>query len=297
MVKYLISKNPMKERRVWAQYYNIHILLQRCISKFIHNRRMIVMINFVNNGTDLEVLNKSFESMPLEQQQELSKALKRDGLVLVDVQVRGKHGVYTRKQWKKASDVKGGATKAASNNADAVGKDFSATVDSAGTKLEKEAHNLCVDRLKSEGVNLKNDNEVSNELAGYAMELKERGTTRQEKKHYSELANLINNWSGEYSAPTEDKKSTHNTGSTSDTSKETKAAVSDLRKQHGADKVMAAAKAAGISWKENSNAGINWMRCAMAIAKSSDKMQAVNDTLVGKTPKAGKHLTSGLSSK
>lgn len=250
-----------------------------------------MMINFVNNGTDLEVLNKSFESMPLEQQQELSKALKRDGLVLVDVQVRGKHGVYTRKQWKKASDVKGAAAKAAGNNADAVGKDFSATVDSAGTKLEKEAHNLCVGRLKSEGVNLKNDNEVSNELAGYAMELKESGTTRQEKKHYRELANLINNWSGEYSAPTEDKKSNQSTGSTGDTSKETKAAVSDLRKQHGADKVMAAAKAAGISWKENSNAGINWMRCAMAMAKSSDKMQAVNDTL------AGKHLTSGLSSK
>lgn len=61
---------------------------------------------FVNNGTDLEVLNKSYESMPLEQQEELAKALKKDGLVLVDVQVNGKHGVYTRKQWKKASDVK-----------------------------------------------------------------------------------------------------------------------------------------------------------------------------------------------
>ena len=65
-----------------------------------------MVTQFVNNGTDLEVLNKSYESMPLEQQEKLAKALKKDGLVLVDVQVNGKHGVYTRKQWKKASDVK-----------------------------------------------------------------------------------------------------------------------------------------------------------------------------------------------
>lgn len=65
-----------------------------------------MITQFVNNGTDLEVLNKSYESMPLEHQEELAKALKKDGLVLVDVQVNGKHGTYTRKQWKKASDVK-----------------------------------------------------------------------------------------------------------------------------------------------------------------------------------------------
>ena len=65
-----------------------------------------MITQFVNKGTDLEVLNKSYESMPLEQQEELAKALKKDGLVLVDVQVNGKHGTYTRKQWKKASDVK-----------------------------------------------------------------------------------------------------------------------------------------------------------------------------------------------
>jgi len=64
-----------------------------------------MITQFVNKGTDLEVLNKSYESMPLEQE-ELAKALKKDGLVLVDVQVNGKHGTYTRKQWKKASDVK-----------------------------------------------------------------------------------------------------------------------------------------------------------------------------------------------
>lgn len=67
---------------------------------------MSISINFVDRNSDLDTLNKSYESLPVEQQQELEKALKKDGLVLVDVQVQGKHGVYTRKQWKKASDVK-----------------------------------------------------------------------------------------------------------------------------------------------------------------------------------------------
>lgn len=36
----------------------------------------------------------------------------------------------------------------------------------------------------------------------------------------------------------------------------------------GKDQLMAAAKQAGISWKENPNAGINWMRAAMAISSA-----------------------------
>ena len=80
-----------------------------------------MVTQFVNNGTDLEVLNKSYESMPLEQQEELAKALKKDGLVLVDVQVNGKHGVYTRKQWKKASDVKKDEGKSSKGAPDTMG--------------------------------------------------------------------------------------------------------------------------------------------------------------------------------
>lgn len=80
-----------------------------------------MITQFVNKGTDLEVLNKSYESMPLEQQEELAKALKKDGLVLVDVQVNGKHGVYTRKQWKKASDVKKNKGKSSKGAPDTMG--------------------------------------------------------------------------------------------------------------------------------------------------------------------------------
>lgn len=78
------------------------------------------MMNFVDNGIDLEVLNKSYESMPLEQQEELAKALKKDGLVLVYVQVKGKHGTYTRGQWKKASDVKKDEEKSSKGAKDAA---------------------------------------------------------------------------------------------------------------------------------------------------------------------------------
>lgn len=46
-----------------------------------------------------------------------------------------------------------------------------------------------------------------------------------------------------------------------------KAYIQNLVKTHGKDNVIAAAKAAGITWTANDNPGINWMRCSMAINK------------------------------
>jgi hypothetical protein len=72
--------------------------------------------------------------------------------------------------------------------------------DSNKVKLEKEAHNLCVDRLKSEGVNLKDVDAVSKELNTFALELKEKiknNMTKKEKNHYDDLHNTILNWSGD----------------------------------------------------------------------------------------------------
>lgn len=49
---------------------------------------------------------------------------------------------------------------------------------------------------------------------------------------------------------------------------DTKKAVTDLLASgKSRDDIMSAAKAAGITWKENDNAGINWMRASMAIQK------------------------------
>ena len=53
---------------------------------------------FVNRGSDLDILKSMYDSNPTE---DLEKALKKEGLTLMDVEVKGKHGVYHRKQWVK----------------------------------------------------------------------------------------------------------------------------------------------------------------------------------------------------
>lgn len=60
------------------------------------------MFNFVNAGTDDRVLKSMNAETPSE---ELSKAMNKMGLVQRDIQVRGKHGSYTRKQWVKANEA------------------------------------------------------------------------------------------------------------------------------------------------------------------------------------------------
>lgn len=65
----------------------------------------IGMNQFIDGGSDVELL-KSLAGDGRYDGDELSKALNRSGLVQVQTQVQGKHGTYTRMQWKKASDVK-----------------------------------------------------------------------------------------------------------------------------------------------------------------------------------------------
>ncbi|MCM1216814.1 MAG: hypothetical protein NC548_20125 [Lachnospiraceae bacterium] len=69
---------------------------------------LIGMNQFVNGGSD-EGLLKSLAADPnYADSEELAKALKKEGLVQVQTTVNGKHGTYTRMQWKRASDVKSG---------------------------------------------------------------------------------------------------------------------------------------------------------------------------------------------
>ena len=60
------------------------------------------MFNFVNTGLDERILKSLDVEHPSE---ELVKAMNRSGLVQREVQVRGKHGAYIRKQWVRAGEV------------------------------------------------------------------------------------------------------------------------------------------------------------------------------------------------
>lgn len=60
------------------------------------------MINFVNKGTDEAIL----KSLPTENcDDDLVKAMNKQGMVQKEVQVRGKNGTFTRKQWVRASEA------------------------------------------------------------------------------------------------------------------------------------------------------------------------------------------------
>ena len=58
--------------------------------------------NFKETGLDTQVLENMNAVTPSE---DLSKALKKEGLVQKDVTVQGKNGTYTRKQWVRASEA------------------------------------------------------------------------------------------------------------------------------------------------------------------------------------------------
>lgn len=64
----------------------------------------MVDTSFVNRGSD-DTLVKSLQEQGLVPE-ELSKAIDKSKLVQVEIQVQGKNGTFTRKQWKKAGDVK-----------------------------------------------------------------------------------------------------------------------------------------------------------------------------------------------
>lgn len=59
------------------------------------------MISFVNTGLDEQIL----KSMPVEDvSEDLEKAMNKQGMVQKEVQVKGKNGTFTRKQWVRASE-------------------------------------------------------------------------------------------------------------------------------------------------------------------------------------------------
>lgn len=63
-----------------------------------------------------------------------------------------------------------------------------------------------------------------------------------------------------------------------------KAKVKSLSETMGKDQLMATAKQAGITWKENSNPGINWMRAAMAMSSALKSNPGALDSAQGAQP-------------
>jgi len=248
-----------------------------------------MITQFVNNGTDLEVLNKSYESMPIEQQEEIAKALKKDGLVLVDVQVNGKHGVYTRKQWKKASDVKKDKGKSstkekkeepASNNdkqdngnnpyPDYVNKTHVGVPKTHSSTYFNE--NNAIEFAKQLHDNGATNIEISSSVDGWG-QTKYRVAWDKEEKKQSNVKTA--NKPAKVATPSKAKQDSSSNVSVPKTKADIQSMIASGKSRND---IIELAKKSGISWKENDHEGINWMRCCMALtASNKTKVDSTNN--------------------
>lgn len=155
------------------------------------------MLNFINTGLDETTL----ESVkPYTQDNDLIKAMSKQGLVQKEVTVQGKGGTFTRKQWVRAVEEQTNPRQKAKQD------------EPAGKQTAKQ---------DEPDTGSKTSTDLNEFLSGKTL----NGKTPK--------AGI----------------------------------VSVLSSGVSRNDLMSAAKAAGVTWKENANEGINWMRASMAIQK------------------------------
>ena len=238
--------------------------------------------NFINTGLDDQILKSLNAETPDE---DLQKAMNKQGLVQKEIQVKGKNGqVFTRKQWVKAGeDQKSGQS----------GKDTND--EQIPHKITGKNMDDLVENLKQKGFELDSADRHSPQ---------DSVTLYKDKKEYTATFNKYNDGGVEVigikpsstsskatedqpnnteNSPAKDKgKFNHMTG-TYDKPKSTmiedyfsgnhshddgkKAVIDLLGKGYTRSDLMEQAKKSGITWKESDHEGINWMRASMAIQK------------------------------
>lgn len=143
------------------------------------------MLNFINTGLDEATLESV---QPYTHDNDLIKAMSKQGLVQREVTVQGSNGTFTRKQWVRASE------------------------------------------------------EQTNPRQS------DKQDTDTGSKHSTDLNEFLS-------------------GKTLNGKTPKAGIVSVLNSGVSRSELMSAAKSAGVTWKENANDGINWMRASMAIQK------------------------------
>lgn len=233
------------------------------------------MINFVNTGAD-EAILKSMSTDGCSE--DLIKAMNKQGLVQKDVTVQGKNGkTFTRKQWVKAGDVKdsGKSQKPIPEAVKECGVFGGETVQ----ELEKIRHSLYKDMTyyykkydKAVNSNASDANtwgimaEARQRRLGaldrYIKEIKsaqnsQTSSTQPDSQQPSQTAQVAQNTAGNGTKLSKE-----------DAKKKTQSYTSKIGKTESERKAfMDKVKTQGINWTESDNAGINWMRCCMAMNK------------------------------
>lgn len=205
----------------------------------------------------------------------LAKGLDKTKLVLVDVQVKGKNGTFTRKQWKKPSDVSSSDTVIKAPDDD--NKDKKSAQSSPVTGKQKlvqllssgKSRNELMEFAKKNGVSWKeNPHEGINWMrASMAIQKHMEGNPQiweNIDQNSQAQKSSVNSQSDSSQKPSKDSNDQKPKAKTAD-----KSQVQELVQKLGSkSEVLDALKQHGISWKEHTHAGINWMRAMQALSKN-----------------------------
>lgn len=228
-----------------------------------------INILFKQGNTDERIL-KSMDS-DVEHQynsEELSKAMNRSGLVQKEVQVQGKNGqTFTRKQWVRASEAQS-SSKQPKAQEDTKDKQVS-SVSQKGYRVSINNGDVMINTMtKPISEHTVGDHLVSQFKGtdGKVYEVtreKSNGTTAPKVKS---VKPVIKEQLEE--TPQSNPKTTKQHWTKVGTSQEAKSQIAQmLASGKSREDCIAEFKSQGVTWKESDNAGINWMRAAMAMNK------------------------------
>lgn len=243
------------------------------------------MLNFINTGLDEATL----ESVkPYTQDNDLIKAMNKQGLVQREVTVQGKGGTFTRKQWVRASEEQTNTRQAAKQDEPAGKQTDKQDDEKSSWKSKIDSGNFTDDQKQVLQSGLARDHAAVVEKDGKILTSKDWDESKYAEsngwKRVGSLTEVINRGSVSVDKTTEkgasDKQSEPSTdskqfidlneflsGKTLNGKTPKACIVSFLNSGVSRSHLMSSAKVAGITWKENANEGINWMRASMAIQK------------------------------
>lgn len=217
-----------------------------------------INILFKQGDSDERIL-KSMDSDEFHQynSEELSKAMNRSGLVQKEVQVKGKNGqTFTRKQWVKASEDQPAPKQPKAQDTQKIDKllsKFENSIDSYKKKYDEDSYvdawyedsyDKVEEMYNNDKITMDESSEIKRKLVTKSKELK--SNKKDDKKQLSNQ----NHWT--------------KVG----TSEQAKSQIAQmLASGKSREDCMSDFKAQGVTWKESDNAGINWMRAAMAMNK------------------------------
>lgn len=240
---------------------------------------------FINTGADKVTLQVRSD--------ELTKSAGKAGLVEVIRTVTRGGRSFSQTYWVKPGDVKASDTVLGKQGADAVAvhkQDVGDAKKNMVTLLSTHGRDALMAHAKSMGASWKETDNPGINWMRASMAIQKHMATNPGQWDGSKIAGGAQQKPSQQAGTQATPKTTQSAQPTQQTKQQAapaqstpkpdkpksdaqqpvggdpKAKVESLAETMGKDQLMAVAKAAGITWKENTNPGINWMRAAMAMS-------------------------------